>query len=74
MLLKAFPGRPLEELDAMDWGRWRRAVEAQTRMDIESLRAKGLEGDANLKELPADVWAVIREHDALMEELDDGTG
>lgn len=71
MLLKAFPGKTLEELDGMDWGRWQRAREAQWRLDIEGLRAKGRAGDADLKSLPAEVWDVIREHDALVGDEDD---
>lgn len=74
MLLKAFPGKTLEELDGMDWGRWQRAREAQWRLDIEGLRAKSFAGNADMKSLPQEVLDVWREHDALIgEEGDDGS-
>jgi len=66
MLLKRFPGRTLEELDGIDWGRHQRAFEAQYRMDVEELRSKALEGNASAKDLPASVWDAVREHDALV--------
>lgn len=73
LLLRAFPGRTLEELDAMDWGRWRRAVEAQTRLDVEALRVRYLAGDLKAGDMPAGVWAMIQEHDALVGD-EDGEG
>lgn len=72
LLLKRFPGRTLEELDGLDWGRHQRAVEAQMRLDIEELRAQSLKGKASAKDLPESVWEMIREHDALVEGNDDG--
>lgn len=71
MLLKAFPGRMLEELDGMDWGRWQRAAEAQMRLDVETLRARTFEGNGKFSDLPEGVMRMIQEHDALVED-DDG--
>lgn len=72
LLLKAFPGRTLDELDDMDWGRWQRAQAAQMHMDIEHLRRKLLDGDMKSDDLPDGVSALIVEHDALLEDDDDG--
>lgn len=71
-MLKRFPGRTLEEIDRIDWGRHQRAFEAQFRLDIEELREKTLTGKASAKDLPESVWDVIREHDALVGDEDDG--
>jgi len=68
MLLKRFPGRTLEELDGLDWGRHQRAFEAQTRLDVEDLRARSLDGKTSAKDLPESVWDMVREHDALVED------
>lgn len=70
-LLKAFPGRTLEELDGMDWGRWRRAEEAQLHMDVEHIRATAFENKRTFSELPEAVLRLIQEHDALLGD-DDG--
>jgi hypothetical protein len=68
MMLKRFPGRTLEELDGLDWGRHQRAFEAQNRLDVEEMRARSLNGKTSAKDLPDVVWEMIREHDALVEE------
>ena len=72
LLLKAFPGRTLDELDGMDWGRWQRAQAVQMHMDNEHLRSKLLDGDMESDDLPDGVSALIVEHDALLEDDDDG--
>lgn len=73
-LLKAFPGRTLDELDGMDWGRWQRATEAQMHLDVERVRAQMLDGSTKAADLPDGVAALIREHDALVGDDDDGEG
>lgn len=42
------------------------------RLDIEELRAQSLKGKASAKDIPESVWKMIREHDALAGEDDDG--
>jgi hypothetical protein len=73
MLLKAFPGRTLEELDGIDWGRWQRATEAQLHTDVEQLRARYLDANGNVGDAPPDLLRMIAEHDALLGDDDDGT-
>jgi hypothetical protein len=74
MLLKAFPGRTLDELEGMDWGRWQRAQEAQMRLDVEKLRRDLLDGTRKGKDLPEGVLQMIKQHDALVGDDDDGEG
>lgn len=71
-LLKAFPGRTLEELDGLDWGRWQRALEAQMHLDVEQLRRRFHNAEIKSADIPPDVWALILEHDALVGDEDDG--
>jgi hypothetical protein len=65
-LLASFPGRTLEELDGMDWGRYTRALEAREAQRIEHKRARYLAQE--VKELEPDEWAVVQEHDRLVTE------
>lgn len=68
-LLRKFPGRTLEELDGMDWGRFNRAMEAGRIEYIEDRRALGVEEPAKLS---AEEWAEIAELDELWEQIADG--
>jgi hypothetical protein len=65
-LLASFPGRTLEELDGMDWGRYNRALEARELLRVERKRARYLAQE--IKELEPDEWAVVQEHDRLLAE------
>ena len=68
-LLQRFPGRTLEELDSIDYGRFLRAVTAE-RMEALELRRK-LYLESKLEELTPDEWAVITAHDAMVEDDED---
>lgn len=57
-LLTRFPGRTLEELDAMDWARYSRALEAA---QIERvLGREALYRAGKLQELDADEWELLK--------------
>lgn len=61
-LLKRFPGRTLEDLDSMDWGRLSRALMAAEVDRIEEMLPLVHAG----KWKPtADEWRMIRKNDAL---------
>ena len=62
-----FPGRTLDELDSMDWGRYLRAMEAGNVEDIEDKRLSHING--KVKKLDADDWDAIREHDRMWAEM-----
>jgi hypothetical protein len=64
-MLRQFPGRMLEELDDMDWLRFRRAQDAQRVIDIEDMREAYTNG--KLKEIDKDMLAEFIEHDRLIE-------
>lgn len=61
-LLRKFPGRTLEELDAMDWPRFMRAMEADGVMRVEEARDAQIRD--KVKPTP-DTWKRIVEHDRL---------
>lgn len=63
-LLANFPGRTLDELDGMDWGRYTRALEAREIQRVEAKRTRYLSKE--VKELEADEWMAIQEHDRLV--------
>ena len=63
-LLQRFPGRTLDELDRMDWGRYLRAMEAGSISDLEARRDAQVAGHASLTD---DEWERVREHDAMLE-------
>lgn len=67
--MRRFPGRTLEELDQMDWGRFMRAIEAGRIEYIEERRAMGIEEPSKLS---AAEWAEIAELDELWEQIADG--
>jgi hypothetical protein len=71
MLLRTFPGRTLEELDEMDWGRWQRAVEAQMHLDVERVRERILAKEIKASQVPRAVADMILEHDDLVGDYED---
>jgi len=59
-LLREFPGRTLEELEGMDFGRWWRAIAARSVLKVEEARALQLQG----KYTPTpEEWQAIRRND-----------
>lgn len=66
-LLEMFPGRTLEELDGMDWLRLQRALDARMVRRVEEQRQAYLRGDLKSEQIPVDRWALIKEHDELLE-------
>lgn len=60
-MLRRFPGRTLDELDQMDWLRFWRAIEAERIEQLEDRRSAFLAG--KLKDLPAEDWEQIAEHE-----------
>lgn len=56
----------------MDWGRFLRAHEAQTRIDAETVRRAHLAGHIEAKAIPAETWALLAEHEQMMEPPSDG--
>lgn len=58
--MRRFPGRTLEELDGMDYGRWMRALAAE---QAETLERKRAAQSAGRGDLTADEWKRIQEHD-----------
>ena len=63
-LLQKFPGRTLDELDGMDWGRFMRAVEVQQVMEVEG-RYKAF-AQQRIKELPAAEVRTLQAHEELL--------
>ena len=63
-MLQRFPGRTLEELDLMDWGRFARAIEAEAMQNVEVRRRQHL-ADPKLK-LTDEEWVAIERHDRMM--------
>ena len=67
LLLKLFPGKPLEELDGVDWPRLMRALEVREIEAAEDVRALQMKG----KVAPtAGEWRRIGRNDALWEEVE----
>jgi hypothetical protein len=64
ILLRKFPGRTLEELDAMNWPRYMRAMEAERIMQVEEKRLALLGG--HIKSMSADEWELIAENEELL--------
>jgi len=69
-MLRRFPGRFLDEIDNIDWGRHVKAFEAQAIESIEETRAMFVAGD--IPTLPPDIAAAVVEHDKLIGETEDG--
>lgn len=66
-LLKAFPGRFLEEIDTtMDWHRYLRSIEAERAEQIEARRILYLAGKIKATDISDDEWLVIDAHDAMV--------
>ena len=63
-LMARFPGRTLEELDQMDYGRLMRAFAAGNAEAVEMRRTLYLADKAKLSD---DDWAAVRDHDELVE-------
>ena len=55
-----FPGRTLEELDGMDYGRLLKAFQAER---VEGIEARRALHNAGKYEPTAEDWAAIRDHD-----------
>lgn len=68
MLLENFPGRTLEELDDIDWGRFMRAKEAQSIRNTEELRLLYMANKADKDKITTDDWASFKEHVELLEQ------
>ncbi len=62
MLLRMFPGKPLEETDGIDWTRLMRAMQAQEIERIEDLHDMQFKG--TYKPTP-DEWRKIMRHNRL---------
>ncbi|MFZ1755038.1 MAG: hypothetical protein WBO46_14945 [Caldilineaceae bacterium] len=65
-LLRNFAGRTLEELDAMDWPRYLRALDAASVERVEERRQRQIAGELGEDKLSASEWETIRAHDELM--------
>jgi len=68
-MLRRFPGRTLEELDAMDWARYMRAMEAEKVMIAEEQRSAFLGGA--IKTMSEDMWNVVAENEEILRKYDD---
>lgn len=68
-MLRRFPGRTLEELDAMDWARYMRAMEAEKVMIAEEQRSAFLGG--TIKTMSEDMWNVVAENEEILRKYDD---
>lgn len=68
MLLRAFPGRTLDELDDMDWPRYLRAVQAGNVQKVEQRRTDYLAKRITGKELGSDDMAAIERHNQLVKD------
>ena len=68
-LLQRFPGKTLEELDAIDWPRLMQAVEIERIVSIETKRAQLLAGELKRKHFKSWELRRIAEHDELLERM-----
>ena len=68
-LMEQFPGATLAELDAMDFHRLARAMEAQRMREVEAKRKLAADGKAPDGLLRDDDWRLIRDMDAIAREL-----
>lgn len=64
-LLRQFPGRTLDELDGMDWGRYLRAMEADHMQTIEDKRIAQINGDIKADAITPEEWEQIKANDLL---------
>lgn len=65
-LLKSFPGRTLEELDNMDWGRFRAAEIAMRIADVETVRLEHVTGRLKYEQINPKIWDAIAEHERIL--------
>lgn len=63
-MLQRFPGRTLDELDQMDYGRFTRAIGAENVQNVELKRKLWIENSK--LELSDDEWIAIERHDRMM--------
>lgn len=68
LLLEAFPGRTLEELDAMDFNRWWRAYAGVGRIRGLEERFRLYRAGKLKKENMTGDWVDLSEHERLLEE------
>ena len=65
-MMQRFPGRTLEELDGMDYGRFLRAVEAERMEGLERKRRLYLDDKLKAKDMTEAEWAAFAEHDRMV--------
>jgi hypothetical protein len=70
-LLQRFPGRTLEELDAVDWLRLQRAMEVDRIVEAEQRRLAYIEAGGE-GEVDDDDWRMWEHHDRLLGVKGDG--
>lgn len=73
--MRAFPGRTLEELDAIDYARYQRAQRVLQAWNVEEVRSAWIGKKISAKNVSPDMWEQIRLHDDVMgevTEVDDG--
>jgi len=63
-LLKKFPGKTLEELDGIDYGRFMRAIDAEWIEHVEERRVLQMAGKAEFTE--AEAYAIEAHEEILM--------
>ena len=68
-LLQRFPGKTLEELDGLDWGRLMRAHQVRHIDQVEEVREMYLKGKYKPK---PEEWAAVLRHDRLIQDGTDG--
>ena len=68
-LMEQFPGSTLTAIDAMDFHRLARAMEAQRMREVEAKRKLAASGKAPDGLLYDDDWRLIRDMDAIAREL-----
>ena len=66
------PGRTLEELDGMDYGRLIAAVETDRIDTVEDKRRMWLDGAIKDEAMTEDDWKAIQLHDTWMNDGDNG--
>ena len=67
--MERFPGRTLEEIDAMNWPRYLRAMEARNMAGVEDARKAQINGDIKASDMDQLIWQAIKEHDRIYAQL-----
>lgn len=62
-----FPGRTLEELEAMNWPRLQRALAVREIKRLETLRIMHAQGGLKSSQIGPDDWAALGRHEEIME-------